>query len=95
MGLFGTVLGVLQWLVLRQQVPRAGRWVPAAGVGWIVGAPLGAVLGGGLSGVLGWSGGGAIDWALTWAGVGAVYGAITGRVLVWLLRQPAPVAQTA
>ena len=95
MSLFGTVLGTLQWLVLRRRIARAGWWVLAGGMGWIVGAPLGAVLGGGLSGVLGWAGSGAIDWALTWAGVGAVYGAITGRVLVWLLRQPAPAAATA
>ena len=95
MGLFGTVLAALQWLVLRRQVARAGWWVLAGGVGWVAGAPLGAVLGGGLSGVLGWSGSGASDWALTWAGVGAVYGAITGRVLVWLLHQPAPAAATA
>ena len=92
MSLFGTMLGVLQWLVLRRRVARAGWWVLAGGVGWVAGAPLGAVLGGGLSGFLGWSGSGTIDWALTWAGVGAVYGAITGRVLVWLLRQPMPAA---
>ena len=89
MGLFGTVLGALHWLVLRRRVARAGWWVLASGVGWVTGAPVGAVLGGGLSAALGWSGSGAIDWALTWAGVGAIYGAITGRVLVWLLRRPA------
>ena len=77
MSLFGTVLGALQWLVLRRRVARAGWWVLAGGVSWITGAPLGAVLGGGLSGILGWAGSGASDWALTWAGVGAVYGAIT------------------
>ncbi len=92
MGFFGTVLGALQWLVLRRQVARAGWWVLAGGGGWVAGAPIGAVLGGGLSGFLGWSGSGTIDWSLTWAGVGAVYGAITGRVLVWLLRQPMPAA---
>ena len=95
MGLFGAALGALQWLVLRRRIARAGWWVLAGGMGWITGAPLGAVLGGGLSGVLGWSGSGAIDWALTWGGVGVVYGAIMGRVLVWLLRQPAPAAETA
>ena len=94
MGLFGTVLGALQWLVLRRRIARAGWWVLAGGVGWIMGAPVGAVLGGGLSAALGWAGSGSSDWALTWAGVGAVYGAITGRVLVWLLRQPMPAAAT-
>ena len=53
----GTVLGVLQWLVLRRRVARAGWWVLASTAGWAV--------------------------------LGAVYGAITGAVLVWLLRRGA------
>ncbi len=65
-GLFGTLLGVTQWLVLRGQVASAGWWVLASTVGWIVAFPLGD-----LGGPPGWS----------------VYGAITGTVLVWLLRR--------
>ena len=64
--LFGTMVGVLQWLVLRRQVPRAGWWVLASTVGWVAGMPLGGFLG--------------------WGALGAVYGAITGGALVWLLR---------
>ena len=67
-GACGTVLGVLQWLVLRRQVARAGRWVLASTVGWIVGGPLAGIGG--------------------WVVLGAVYGAITGPVLVRLLRKP-------
>jgi hypothetical protein len=44
-GLFGTVIGALQWLVLRRQVARAGWWVLASTVGWIVGGPLGGIVG--------------------------------------------------
>jgi hypothetical protein len=44
--LFGTVVGVLQWLVLRRQVARAGWWVLASTVGWVVGMPLGDSVGG-------------------------------------------------
>ena len=44
-GLFGTVAGVLQWAVLRRQVPRAGWWVLASTVGWVVGMPAGEMLG--------------------------------------------------
>lgn len=44
-GLFGTVVGALQWLVLRRQVPRAGWWVLASTVGWVVGIPLGETFG--------------------------------------------------
>jgi membrane associated rhomboid family serine protease len=74
--LFGTVLGVLQWLLLRRQLARAGWWVLASGVGWVVGGFLsGAVPVGAAGGFPGW------------AAVGAVYGAMSGAVLVWLLRQ--------
>jgi hypothetical protein len=43
--LFGTVVGALQWLVLRRQVARAGWWVLASTVGWVVGMPLGGIFG--------------------------------------------------
>ncbi len=41
----GIVVGVLQWLVLRRQVARAGWWVLASTVGWVVGGPVGAFVG--------------------------------------------------
>ena len=44
-GLTGTVLGLLQWLVLRRQVARAGWWVLAGTVAWIVGGPVGGFVG--------------------------------------------------
>ena len=69
----GTVLGLLQWLMLRRQVARAGWWVLASTVGW--------VMGGLVSGIT--------DTAAGWAVLGAVYGAITGAALVWLLRRGA------
>ena len=77
-GLYGAVVGVLQWVVLRGQVALSGLWVLASTVGWIVGDPVCSSL---------------MDFGtLSWVGFGAVYGAITGIVLVWLLRQPATVA---
>lgn len=42
---FGTVVGVFQWAVLRRQVPRAGWWVLASTAGWVVGMPLGDIVG--------------------------------------------------
>ena len=42
---FGTVAGIFQWLVLRGQVPKAGWWVLASTVGWVVGMPLGDIAG--------------------------------------------------
>ncbi len=54
---FGTVLGALQWLVLRRQVARAGWWVLASTVGWVVGGPVG--------GIVGWAALGAVYGAVT------------------------------
>lgn len=38
--LFACTLGVLQWLVLRRQVRRAGWWIAISAVGWAVAAAL-------------------------------------------------------
>jgi hypothetical protein len=43
--LFGALYGLPQWRVLRARVPRAGWWVPASGLGWLVGIPLGEEFG--------------------------------------------------
>lgn len=76
-GLFGTGLGVLQWwLVLRRQVAHAGWWVLASTVGWVAGGPATAAVDA------------AAHTAWAWAALGTVHGAVTGSVLVWLLRQP-------
>ena len=69
--LYGLLVGILQWLVLRRQVPRAGLWVPASAVSWILAIPAGD-----LNGPPGW----------------AIFGTITGTVLVWLLRQERSIA---
>jgi hypothetical protein len=44
-GLYGTLAGLLQWAVLRQHVPRAGWWVLASTVGWVVAIPVGDIAG--------------------------------------------------
>lgn len=44
-GLFGILVGSLQWLVLRQQIPGSGWWVPASTAGWLIGMPLGDING--------------------------------------------------
>ena len=83
----GWVVGVLQWLVLRRQMAETGRWVVASVVGWV--------------------GFGIVDQAVDWVGYGtvvqevgevvgpAMYGVITGIVLVQLLRQRAAGADEA
>ena len=84
---YGLVVGVLQWLVLRRQMAETGRWVVASVVGWV--------------------GFGIVDQAVDWVGYGtvvqevgevvgpAMYGVITGIVLVQLLRQRAAGADEA
>lgn len=87
LGMIGTGVGLLQWLVLRRQVPQAGWWVPASALGWVVALPAwGMILlvsdvGGPFVAV-------AFGVALAGAGAlaGAANGAITGIALVWFLR---------
>ncbi len=43
--LWGAVVGVSQWLVLRGKISRAGWWVLASTVGWFVGLFVGSVVG--------------------------------------------------
>jgi hypothetical protein len=83
----GAILSFAQWLVLRVQVPRAGWWIPANMLAWLVGMP-----------VIFWG----IDLAqksqpviqavLLMGAVlllaGAIVGAIHGAFLVWMAGQP-------
>ena len=79
---FGVVSGILQWLILRRKVPRAGWWLLANIIGSLIGAialPIAsAILEAG-------------KWELGFMTFGLVFGAgngaITGATLVWLLRQ--------
>ena len=89
LGLYGSILGALQWLVLRRQVDRAGWWVLASTVAWPVSIGVGGI---GLGVVVAVTG--AKLPAVAAALIPALYGAITGRVLVWLLRERLPTAAT-
>jgi hypothetical protein len=80
--IFGIVSGILQWLILRRKVTRAGWWLLANLFGSLVGAfaiPLAAAIS--ESG----------NWGLAVMTFGLVFGAgngaITGAALVWLLGQ--------
>ena len=92
----GASLGVAQWLVLRRHIPRAGWWVLATlgfavcfyGASAVAAIVVGAVAfysGVPESAVL-------LTWFLVAVGVvgGALYGGITGVLMVLLLRQPNP-----
>ena len=77
------VLGLLQWLVLRQQVASAGWWVVATTLGLIVAGPV--------VGFASWASGAPVDGAvgrlLRWHAFGAAYGVVTATALWWLLQQ--------
>ena len=82
---FGVVSGILQWLILRRNLARAGWWPLANLLGSLAGAislPIVGVIFDAFD---------AGKWELgvmTFGFVfGAVNGAITGAALVWLLRQ--------
>ena len=75
------VTGVFQWLIIWRRMPRAGWWVPANVVSWAMGIGVAFAVGvtGAASGVV----------------FGAVVGAMTGIVLIWLSREAGPgVVQT-
>jgi hypothetical protein len=84
--LFGLVIAVIQWPVLRREIPNAIPWVLASIVGWALGAYLSQVV---LNVVVG-SDAVSPAWSTTViAGTtGLVAGAVTGLVLVWIVRQP-------
>ena len=93
----GIPAGLGQWLILRRKFLRAGWWILATVVGSAVAFPVGiatAIAGMATAGVifsaaLGTARGPVPFYsgvALGFAVTGAVLGAITGGVLVWLLR---------
>lgn len=90
----GASLGTFQWLVLRRHVVRAGQWMMASTLGWLIGMTVGVAVGYAVATAVfennevKWT----VGW-ITWGIVGgAVTGAITARSLGRLLRQrlPAP-----
>jgi hypothetical protein len=75
----GAVVGIAQWTVLLQRVRRSGWWVLASALAWIVSL---VTIVAGLGGAGGLVGGLAVGFA--------VDGALTGFVLIKLLRRPIP-----
>ena len=78
----GIVSGILQWLILRRKVAQAGLWLVASCIGSLIGfLDFRFVVALGEAGK--WT-----QAILTFGLVfGAGYGAITGAMLIWLLRQ--------
>jgi hypothetical protein len=90
--LAGVACGVLQWLILRRQAPRAGWWVLAWSLGWVVLFVVSVPVAVAASALVGGAFDSTANLAIGYAAGGAAMGAATGAVLVWLLRHPAPVS---
>lgn len=74
--LTGAVLGLGQWVLLRQNVTRAALWIPAIALGWALGWTVTRAVG--------------VDLAKGWTVFGlsgaAVFAALSALALAWLLR---------
>jgi hypothetical protein len=83
---FGLIIAVLQWPMLRREIPSLMAWVVASVVGWALGAFLSQAV---LNAI---AGGDEVSQVLSTAVIatvtGLVAGAITGLALVWMVRQP-------
>ena len=96
LAVFGAT-GLMQWLVLRTQVQHAGRWITATVAAHFLGTVTGVLGGLGIGYLFLWlevDGGLGIrlivyKYHLLEVSGGVVVGAVTGAVLVRLLRQPA------
>lgn len=94
--LAGASFGILQWLVLRRHIARAGWWLLASPIGWAVGALVVraadrvGVFGAAERAIraIGLPMSDTVVVALLFGVFGAVYGAVTGIVLAWLIQKP-------
>jgi hypothetical protein len=80
----GSILGVPQWLVLRHHLPKAGWWVLANALAWMVGMAI-VFVGTSFIPTAGISPDVAFVLLLFLFIAGAAVGAIHGLVLIWLL----------
>jgi len=80
----GLGVGLAQWLLLRNVLNKAGWWPVINAVAWPVGYLTGSVLGAAVSQL---TNSVTLAAVAIWGVSGAIIGAITGAVLLWLLRK--------
>jgi hypothetical protein len=84
--LFGVIIALFQWPVLRREVPQVGIWVLANVLGWTLGAILSQVV---LAALFGENPANLLAiTVVNMAVTGLVAGLITGLALVRIVRQP-------
>ena len=81
----GFAVSMLEWLLLRRQLYRAGWWVPANIAAWMLGSAISVL---GVRFGLIESGGILVGFTVGAIGAGLVNGVITGNVLAALVRRP-------
>jgi hypothetical protein len=84
--LFGVIVALVQWPVLRREIPNILVWILASSIGWAAGfwasqAVLPLIFTGGLIEP-------AVSTTVIAVTSGLVAGAITGIALVWIVRRP-------
>lgn len=84
--LFGVIVALLQWPVLRREIPNIIPWLLANVAGWALGAYLSPLILNLI--VTGSTASQVLSTAVISAGTGLIAGAITGLALVWIVRQP-------
>lgn len=78
--LTGGILGISQWLLLRQYIALAGWWAAVVMLGWVTGWIVTRAAGVDLS----------RGWTVFGASGALVFAGLTGLALVWLLRHRLP-----
>ncbi len=88
----GAIAGGGQWLLIRNKVKKAGRWVFASAIGAAAGVAASDATSGAVQynilASLGYSGSGMVIRGLYWTFYGLVFGLITGPVISGLPRKP-------
>ncbi len=84
--LFGAIIAVFQWPILRREIPHLWMWVLSSVAGWGIGALLSqaavaALFAENPAGFL-------VVTLVRMAVLGLTAGAITGLALVWIVRKP-------
>lgn len=84
--LFGVIVGLLQWPILRREIPNIWAWILANVLGWTLGFFISQIVVGQLFGPDFYNQ--ALVTAISSGTSGFVAGAVTGLALIWIVRQP-------
>jgi hypothetical protein len=84
--LFGLIVAIFQWPILRREIPNIWSWILANVIGWTLGFYVSQIIVGLLFSPDFYSQ--ALVTAISSGVSGLVAGALTGLALVWIVRQP-------